>query len=381
MNLEKNSLSARHNSHRYLIVSPLSSDYLKKDDKKVVVNQIKDYFEDPEKYLDINSKIIVGKKPQTQRFTDLKSSRNFFSEQKSIAEKNYISQDTARSDSNPMSNLRSSKMSSTFNSKRLKPIEKVIEDKNDKEIEDIFKKAKIRIDKSKDKINKEVFYNANIPNSTQSIFVQQENCLKINNKELQKSAAISKSISEKINKNEKDLLMNTTDTFRFKKQIFDLIDSKKPRYEKFGENSWLLDLRREKNPTTMRINFINVGSDSQPIWKPLMEYPSKMIRISHKPNEDMQKQLHYLFKGEYFNSVLERNNIDLSKFTDLTKLEVSGKSLIKNEYDQIQMIKGKKKLFAGNLTFGAGNREELFRQNYNVKYVNSKKSTERVQLI
>jgi len=68
--------------------------------------------------------------------------------------------------------------------------------------------------------------------------MKQERLLTAHSQNTQATDSIGDKISKKTKKNKEDLLINKVDYFRMKKQVLDVIDSKTPLNEKYGDRSW-----------------------------------------------------------------------------------------------------------------------------------------------
>jgi len=66
----------------------------------------------------------------------------------------------------------------------------------------------------------------------------QERLLTAHSQNEKTSNIIVHKICQKTNRHKEDLLLNKTDFYRMKKQVIDLVESKKPLDERYGEKSW-----------------------------------------------------------------------------------------------------------------------------------------------
>lgn len=373
-NLKKN------NSQCY-IMSHISSKLINENSKKEVKEKIKEYFEDPSKYLELAPNIVVGKKPSGPKYDEknhviarsvigdprlfrknidsAKSIHNKFdgNQSQSVDIKNNLADVNASRASNILANSFAKRRNNKANSQVLQ----------DFQIEQIFQQAQERVEKSRPKLNKEILGSENMPKTTRDFFYKQEKVLEYNNNENLKSKTISRAISAKIHKPEDELLMNRTDAFRFKKQIIDIIDGNKPACEKFGDNGWILSLRREKVPTTMRINYINVGSNFEPKWKPLIEYPPKKMPIIQKPNLKVEKEVKNMLKSPYYQDALKVANINIYNMQNIARMELQGKNLLEDEMNKIKDIKGIKRIYVDPFAIGKNVDCEIIKSDYNFR--------------
>jgi hypothetical protein len=364
------------------IMSHITSKLLNEDSKKEAKEKIKEYFEDPSKYLDVAPNIVVGKKPSGPKYDeknhviartvigDPKLFRKIIDSAKSAHNKNDGNQSQSVDIKNNVGDVNASRASSTMfgNSfakrRNNKANSQVLQDY---QLELIFKQAQERVEKAKTKINKEILGDEKMPKTTKDFFYKQEKVLEYNNNQNLKSQSLSRAISAKIHKPEDELLMNRTDAFRFKKQIIDIIDGSKPTCEKFGDNGWILSLRREKVPTTMRINYINVGSNFEPKWKPLIEYPPKKMPIIQKPNLKVEKEVKSILKSPYYQDALKEANIDIHNMQNIARMEIQGKNLLEDEMKKIKEIKGIKRIFVDPFAIGKNVESEIIKSDYNFR--------------
>ncbi len=166
-------------------------------------------------------------------------------------------------------------------------------------------------------------------NISQSLNEQTRN-LNIKNNSEKKNSKLGKYLSKKLNKKEKDLLMNRIDVFKLKKEIYNDIENSKPIEQKYGKHRWLISLRRPDNFIGTRDSYINIRNESNPFWALIKEkYPFER-QISLKPNFDIQSKDYLDFKKNQF---FEKKTTKLiKKVEDVEKLNVVGKDLFNIEY-------------------------------------------------
>ncbi len=166
-------------------------------------------------------------------------------------------------------------------------------------------------------------------NISQSLNEQTRN-LNIKNNSEKKNSKLGKYLSKKLNKKEKDLLMNRIDVFKLKKEIYNDIENSKPIEQKYGKHRWLISLRRPDNFVGTRDSYINIRNESNPFWALIKEkYPFER-QISLKPNFDVQSKDYLDFKKNQF---FEKKTTKLiKKVEDVEKLNVVGKDLFNIEY-------------------------------------------------
>ena len=170
----------------------------------------------------------------------------------------------------------------------------------------------------------------NLPlNVSQSLIEQTKNLnIRINSEK--KSSNLSKFISKKVNKKEKDLLMNRIDVFKLKKEIYNDIENSKPINDRYGQYKWVMSLRRPEHFKGERESYINIGNDNNPFWALVKEkYPIERS-ISLKPGYDMNSKDYLDFKKNQFLPHTSSNLI--KKVEGVDTLRIIGEDLYNLEY-------------------------------------------------
>ena len=148
--------------------------------------------------------------------------------------------------------------------------------------------------------------------------LQQEKCL-IKNQQNQKiNEDMIKMISSKTNKKNEDILMNKTDSFRIKKEVKNIIESKKPVEQRYGQNHWVISLRKPENFKGTRDAWINIGSKNVPHWSLIKDKsPGEISEKIRRPDSQSQgfKDLIPFSKSNsaYFSKTLRNLNINLDE--------------------------------------------------------------------
>ena len=196
------------------------------------MREIRENFEDPSKYLSLDSKIVVGIAP----FKTKKDIPNILpprpvSTQTQITHRpqttSNIIANKVKKLSRPVSSMRhipQTSIPSPYNIVSQRPLSSSIHyELNDKEkLEMLFKESKQREIESIQKGTDNYIPNKAMENVKEN-YINQEKLLKRKNKERVQSARLSKKISKLSSKKEDDLLMNRVDFFRFKKEILNKI--------------------------------------------------------------------------------------------------------------------------------------------------------------
>jgi len=354
-------------SKRGLVVTRLENENITKNTKDEVKSRIREYFEDPHKYLELDNQIIVGKKPKGPKYDkenkvlpwSVVGGPKIIEEMRPITTNSNNLQTKTNKRGNNYTYYTGMPTRTS-----LKTQASNYEYIDDVRVNHIFKKANERITKSAGGSQNLFLKQEKFPESSKHEFLKQEKFLDVNKQEEKKSRAVTAYIAKKSKKKEQDLLMNRTDGFRIKKQVIDLMENKKPLDTRYGDNNWVLSLRRENKPKFIRINYINIASVEDPIWKPLIEYPPKDIEIVSRPNSSCQFELKRMMQNKYFKEAATKAEIDVNNMNDLGKMEIKGVSLIKEEAKRAYSVAGKRRLYRQLDAVGDNIKPEVFKQHY-----------------
>ena len=172
--------------------------------------------------------------------------------------------------------------------------------------------------------------------------------IKAKKKREKKAISLSKYISEKINKDEKDLLFNKVDLFKYKKEILKEIYDEKPKEQKFGKFQWNMDLRKPHNYIGLRKLHINVNSERNPFWGVIVERCPDKKETAVRPGYNLnQKEFEKFTKNQ---NILKNKNC-VNSVKNLDDLNVNGSNLLDLEYKREMSSKGRKilhKVFVEN---------------------------------
>ena len=347
-----------------------------KNKEECTARDLKEYFEDPNKYLQRNSKFIIGdyylnkiknhKLNKKQNYTldkltyknkyenSNKNTNELFDkiESKTILNKENknksLSKKTKRcisafnpkrhfnnNDSNnekPKINYYSkiSKFLKSRNSMTPKytiktnisssPLNSIhYEYKTSKEILDIFRKYNQKGNDNRkikmitSKINEYVNHN----------HIIQEKSLKIKEEEKKNLNNISKYLAQKCDKKEENLLLNKIENYNIKKQIVNYLYKKQLLSEKLGSNYWICDLRRDKNKH--KINYVITGRNNKEPWEQIVDSGDWEIEYINKPGEPLT-----INNG---GEVILKNVKEYPDMKSLRDIKVEGKNLFAQEYN------------------------------------------------
>ena len=191
-------------------------------------------------------------------------------------------------------------------------------------------------------------------------YIQQK--MKLNKKsdrnKISKCSMNNNSVSKDINIGS-ELVMNSGDEFRLKKEAKTIIENRKNNLYALPNVSqnWEMSLRRSKNFNGIRKELLNYGTQKCPLWFITSEKAPQMNEYISKPRKD----INYSSNGALFsrtNSIQNLYNNELIKnktnddiFKNYIKrnstcdtLEIQGQKLIDVEENICRKLKGRKKL-------------------------------------
>lgn len=223
----------------------------------------------------------------------------------------------------------------------------------DKELNNIFTRCKDNIETNFDRGNE--FLTSIPPNVNenaikplllqQKIIEQHEENEKIENN-------ISSKIKRRLNLHKfshksprKELLMDSLDSFRVKKDTMEYIQKNEDFVKKYGSYHWAIGLRRPKNFKGIRENHINIGSNTKPVWCTIRERLPVVNETIINPRFDWRDKK--IIDNESLESYMKTTpsliNF-MNKTMNMNDLEIKGKDLLKVEEENAKSLKGKKKL-------------------------------------
>ena len=153
----------------------------------------------------------------------------------------------------------------------------------------------------------------------------------LNKKELlkNKSDLLSKKLSNKLKRNQEDLLFNKIEDYRLKRQLIDYIESSKSIRYKFGENFWKADLRRPKKQDRIRFNYVK-NENGNNLQDRMVDYVDKDVEIINSPERLMKNKYAALIRNL---SLKNYKEIKLANMEKINEIEIiKGKNLLKQEY-------------------------------------------------
>ena len=349
-----------------------------KTNEESYLNQMKEYFKDKNKYLELNKNITIGnlinKKLKLLPLDGNKSMNNFNENSYNNKMKFNTNETNLKSKRNSMksfnktmsANISNIKFKNTnINANKNKPklmnINKYYLTKSSNEIIDLFNKYR---NLSKNNKNTD-FISKKADDYAKNKYSMQEKFLINNQKNKLKNKKISYFLSSKSGKKENSLMINGNDKYLMNRQLLNYLNHKKLLSEKFGNYYWLLNLRRsDKRQKEYKVNYINIGNDKHEIWERFYDPGNNDLELIVKNNS-------------YDNKINDKNN----KFEFLKTfygLKIEGKNLLEKEFsnfmDTIKTIQPNKsdckiKLYKDpNEEKSKNIRSIIFKENYLKKH-------------
>ena len=348
---------------KLLFIKKLNSLNSKKNDS--INSEISDYFSTPENYLEQNSHIFIHKKIKIKRLNCIE-----------FMKPSLKNNNTTKSDNGDKGLLTINRLSLNDKSKTnrsnasLTKNYELIDNEKLKNIFDSYKKSKITLlkknllsnnnEKKEDSNNDNKKYDSdlcdkNIPRQLSMDLDAQRRKLNQRNNLENKSRQISKYLSRKLNNSENNLLFNSINFYRFKKQILENETTKGS--QNFSNNierclfNWISSLRRPKDFNGRNETYVNVGSKNEnPLWSTIAEKRPLIKEISVKAGTNLDSKDFYTFiKNERLNSV--KNN-KIKNMENLDQIKIKGKKLFDLEYDREMSIERRKFLHKAFLDNG-----------------------------
>lgn len=142
--------------------------------------------------------------------------------------------------------------------------------------------------------------------------------------------------------NNKELLMQSMDSFRMKKETMEYIQNTEDARKKYGRNYWALSLRHPPNFKGIRQNYINLGSKFNPLWCTIRERLPVINETVINPKCSAK-----VIDNESLESYMKTSPSlinYMNKTMNMIELEIKGRDLLKVEEENVKLLKGKKKL-------------------------------------
>jgi hypothetical protein len=341
-----------------------------KDDNDLI--NAKEYFEKPDKFLEINPKIVVGLSPDRTNHNQIKekiktissletentrknnqdnvissltrnnyknhSDKNIINNHRILTEEplripsiqSYEEKKGNTSKNNGNGNLISSKKLSNVHSKdNINSIH--FQYKSFKDLQQIFRDS-IRREKLYKSKGTNYLMPTEVNSYTKKKYFSQEKKLKFNEEMKANEKEYFKNLAKKCKKDENDLLIKNIEDFRLKKQLKDYAENDKILSEKFGDNYWLFSLRRAEKNDFLRLDYYNVGNNKREIWKRFVDYPDKDVELINAPYIQTKNKMPILLK---FNKSYKGKISKMPNIKGISEIKIEGKNLVLKEYKDI----------------------------------------------
>ena len=317
-----------------------------KNNDEYYLREIKEYFEDKNKYLQIKTNIAVGSFYSKNKKHNQNHSNNIIkynsegdellSSQKpfnTIESKNSkYKKNSFKSISRPKTvnggTIKSRNSHKLFlNSKSKNNLRKYYEIKSPTEILELFNYHRnVYNDNKQKKVN---IYNKADDYNTKKYYLQEKTLVNKEENAL-RNKILSNYLSNKCNKNKNNLLININNKYLKQKQLINYIYKNKSLSEKFGDYYWLLNLKRSENEKKeYKNNYINKTNN-------------KKYELFEKFFDPGNDDLEYII-----NPNISENNEKSEKYKFLESfdgLKVDGKNLLEKEFNNfMEEIKINKK--------------------------------------
>ena len=295
----------------------------KKNKEEYYLREIKEFFEDKNKYLQMDTHITVG----NQYHKNNKYSNNLKNNSENDSYVNFKPNNTidlkdsikSYSRSNTSKNITIKSRNNRDLFLDFKTKEKVnnfyYDIKSPKEIINIFNYYRNIRKKSKENQD---YFNLKTSDLNKKKYFIQEKTLINNEKNKEKNKKISKFLSKTCNK--RGLLLNSSNKFLLKKQLINYLYKNKILSEKFGDYYWLLNLKRsDKTNKEYKTNFINTGNIFHENWNQFFDPGNNDLEMIVNPNN-------------YENDVFDKSD-KFNFLKSFNELKINGKNLLEIEYN------------------------------------------------
>ena len=349
--------------------------------------KVKEFFEDPNKYLRKDKNMIVGtislmknslsktnikgksktlcdslqnnsENKEAKKTKVVKSGSNSYTQGHKLNKKKFVlSHPKISLMIKKNKNFLNSNLKSNFKTylNNLKQFENIKDNgihyqrKSFNEIISILEKSKEREEQTKAKGTNDLLPKKAKDNIKLS-FYEQENILKRNLKLKDKKNLLSRLLSSKLKRKEDDLLINKIEEYRLRRQLIDYIENSKSFREKYGNNFWLADLRRSNNQGEIRFNYFSNGNKNNDPDK-IIDCVDREIEFINDPNSLKKNKYATLLKNLSLNNIFLSNiGLKIDEMENINKIEViKGRNLVDQEY--LRIMEGNKNLSTGNRMF------------------------------
>ena len=338
----------KNNRNNNIIINYKKRFIIRKDNNLDDLLLVKEFFEDPNKYLKNNKNIVVGDLSLNKTVkksisledlhnniysnisninSHLKRNLSVYKKKSKIAPLYLLNRKSLNSNLNQyLNNIRNHSENNMhaigvhYQRQSIKDVINILKTSKDREVKN---KVKSTNDLFPKKVNKEIRKN----------FYGQEKLLRKKLIFKEQSDLMSKLLANKVKRKEEDLLFNKIEDYRLKKQIIEYIDNSKSVRDKFGDNYWIANLRRPKNQKEIRFNYFKNNKKNNYPDK-IIDYADKDVEFINNPNRLKKNKYSKLLKNLSIKNFLLSNK--KLKFPDIEKMNeidvVKGKSIVDQEY-------------------------------------------------
>ena len=402
---------------------------ISKNNEESTKLDLKDFFGDPNKYLESKSKFIVGirhlfnhRSSLPLKYTSKKSPQNDLIEKKE-EENNELSCDT-KNNQKPFysfnklkkhnKNRKINKCFSSFTPKdtknlaqifkslcpkkninyrnrlsfnsvsnkelsknnldsnlSLKPKDIHYEFKTKKEILDIFEQFLKKQKEKKEMVIRPLSsQKPSFPPKKKISFIE---IIKSKDKHKKYFNIFSKFLSKKCERDKNNLLVNRIDDFNKKKHMSNYLQENKLFSERLGNKYWICSLRRSQTKNEYKINYVVTGKQDKEPWEQIIDSGKLEPEYINDPSISEKKIL--------CNNTMDEYNIFNEKFPFLNSvksLKIEGKNLLEKEFNNFSYNSGKYQNIKYRLYKDPKELKEknvkdiIYKQNYLSSYKNKK---------
>ena len=327
---EKFQIIRRNKNLRTLMIRKMEED---EKYNKYIKTEIDDYFNSPDKYFDKNSSISVNQKIDIKEIKLFKKEPPHHLTMKK-SNKN-ISNISPRKKTNLPSLLMQSSGNISNNIQEQLPKYEIIDNEKLKSIFESYQDQNNHnsFANEKDELKIKAY-----PSDLSKSLSVQNNRLKSSRNDIKNLRQMSGFLSKRLNKNEKDLLINNIDSYRYKRELINNIQSKEfseihPRYY------WKMNLRRD-NDLERKDIFVNIKNIYDPFWSVVVDNPLNKKELAFKSGLDLNsKDLKDFKKNKY---LIDNYSKKIKNLEKLENLNVTGKKLFNVEFDREMSSKRRK---------------------------------------
>ena len=306
--------------------------------KMKILKDVNNFFDNEDTYLNVDSNIYVGKKPQGPRF----NTDNEIIPYSYVGEEphNLLHRNALKKPNSPIKKQN-----------KVESIGQILKNNNGEgdileyeSLQTLYSDIKKQTKLNKRRLNEELL--TELPDLIKERLKFQQKNLTKHKERNREYKIIENYLIKKTNKSREALLMTNIDSFQFKNAILNTINEKTPNDLKLGDYNWYFNLRRPKNFKGKRDCYINIRTNENPFWGRFFEkYPNPALKC-RKPI--MNKNYIKTFENNPYLPSIPFGKNTLHKIGLMSDLIVKGKNLIDFEKKFESEIPGKKRVYKKN---------------------------------